>query len=517
MAAGGVISGATKGRGGPALARHLADRRRKPQNDATRLGATRGIMADSIEGAIAELTHIVSHARSRQPLYHVHLDPEQPWTQTQCDRYWFLFEQEFGFEKQPFAEAVHIKHGREHYHRAYSRLRRDGTVIAISHDFARREKVGRLAEFEFGGRHVPGRHNKAVAAVLRRDGRMDVLKSIEAAGLTSMPRPEADMTPGQRHQAARTGLDPVDVAMVAFRVWQQSPTDDLAQQFALEGLRLCQGDKGPVLVDLAGGVHSLTRVIGKASAATGHRIRAADVKARIADIDLPLLSNEGGHYYDRTDPAENVSDLDAQTDALPAQRRAQSRTPEYPRSAGEVYRPKGAEPDRRGDAAHIRELGEAQGPARAAPHPQAGGTQQSRKNPRASGGRGAIQCADCQRAGQSRRAAGRNRIADRRVEWIFGEQEFQQPIDRIVAWTARLDPGSAMRQRAEEARVERMLDEPEFSPAISAIEALALWLVRLLAWLFEVLFGSDDPTVWQDAVVEPAPMAATEPDLPAPR
>lgn len=74
-----------------------------------------------------------------------------------------------------------------------------------------------------------------------------------------------------------------------------------------------------------------------------------------------------------------------------------------------------------------------------------------------------------------------------------------------------------MRQRAEEARVERMLDEPELSPAISAIEALALWLVRLLAWLLEVLFGSDDPTVWQDAVVEPAPMAATEPDLPAPR
>ena len=42
MAAGGVISGATKGRGGPALARHLADRRREPQNDATRFGATRG-------------------------------------------------------------------------------------------------------------------------------------------------------------------------------------------------------------------------------------------------------------------------------------------------------------------------------------------------------------------------------------------------------------------------------------------------------------------------------------------
>ena len=147
-----------------------------------RLGATRGHCPIDIEDAIAELTHIVSHARSSQPLYHVHLDPEQPWTQTQCDRYWFLFEQEFGFENQPFAEAVHIKHGRAHYHRVYSRVRRDGTVIALSHDYARREKIGRIAEVEFDGRHIAGRHNNAAAAALLRDGRMDVVKSIEAAG-----------------------------------------------------------------------------------------------------------------------------------------------------------------------------------------------------------------------------------------------------------------------------------------------------------------------------------------------
>src|SRR5271163_1286798 len=191
MATGAVISGATRGRGGAALGRHLADRRRVRQNEEVRLGAIRGIVSENIEGAIAELTHIVSHARSRQPLYHVHLDPERSWTQTQCDRYWFLFEQEFGFENQPFAEAVHIKHGRAHYHRVYSRVRRDGTVIALSHDYARREKIGRIAEVEFAGRHLAGRHNKAVAAALEKEGRVDVLKSIRDAGLTEGPRPEA--------------------------------------------------------------------------------------------------------------------------------------------------------------------------------------------------------------------------------------------------------------------------------------------------------------------------------------
>lgn len=157
MATGAVISGTTLGRGGVALGRHLADRRHALQNEEVQLGAARGIVSEDIEGAIAELTRIVSHARSRQPLYHVHLDPEQPWRQTQCERYWFLLEQEFGFENQPFAEAVHIKHGRAHYHRVYSRVRRNGTVIALSLDYARREKLGRIAEVEFAGHHLAGR------------------------------------------------------------------------------------------------------------------------------------------------------------------------------------------------------------------------------------------------------------------------------------------------------------------------------------------------------------------------
>ena len=139
-------------------------------------------MADSVEDGVTELTHIVSHARSRQPIYHVHLDPELPLSQLQRDRYWSLFEKEFGFESQPFIEAVHIKRGREHYHRVYSRIRRDGTVISVSFDYARREKLGRIAEFEFGGRHVAGRHNRAVVEALRGEGRMEVVDSIEAAG-----------------------------------------------------------------------------------------------------------------------------------------------------------------------------------------------------------------------------------------------------------------------------------------------------------------------------------------------
>ena len=68
-----------------------------------------------------------------------------------------------------------------------------------------------------------------------------------------------------------------------------------------------------------------------------------------------------------------------------------------------------------------------------------------------------------------------------------------------------------MRQRAEAARVERMLDEPEFSQAISAIEALALWLVRRVAWFIDCLFGVTAEHVENDVHI-----ATAEPFAPRP-
>ena len=55
-----------------------------------------------------------------------------------------------------------------------------------------------------------------------------------------------------------------------------------------------------------------------------------------------------------------------------------------------------------------------------------------------------------------------------------------------------------------------MLDEPEFSPAISAIEVLALWLVRLLAWFIGCLFGLTAKHVEHDVQMA-EPLTVEEP------
>lgn len=513
MARGAVISGATRGRGGVALARHLADRRRERQNEQTRLGATRGVFALDIEKAIDELTRIVSHARSRQPLYHVHLDPEVPWAQAQRDRYWCLFEAEFGFQRQPFVEAVHVKHEREHYHRVYSRVRGDGTVIPLSHDYARREKIGRQIEFELGGRHLVGGHNWAVARALIADGRLDVARSIAAAGLLTADRPVAAMTPRQRHQAARTGIDPRDIRAVVLKVWNESTTEALLSSLALEGLQLCAGDKVPVLRDLAGGVHSLTRVLGEASKAAGRRIPAAEVKARIAHLHLPQLSETGEHDDDTN---EDVPGLDPEAHVGFAEKESSSRPTADPARSGEVRRPARPGSHRRRHTSHIRKLGTLEAATGPVAHASPRRADQSRENSCAVGGHFEVKPSNHERAGRTQRAIGRTRTADYRIECILDEPEFQSDLDRISVLIDKFDPMYINARRLEDWRFDLILDDHDFERHFGVIEQVVAALVSIMTWILQKLFRYHS-TVAPDQLESPRtdtePESRTVPDM----
>ncbi len=488
MASGGVISGATRGAGGPALGQHLADKGRVRENDVTQMGASRGIVSGLIEDAIMELTRIVSHASSSKPVYHVHVDPAGEWSEHQWERYWILFESEFGFHRQAFVEALHKKHGREHRHRAYSRVRPNGTVIPLSHDYARREKIARLAEFEFGAKHVPGAHNRAVTAALRQAGHAAVADSIDAAGLTTMPKPVARMTPRQRHQSKHTRIDPLEVATVAFRVWQITPTEKLIERFALEGLCLCQGEQVPVLIDPAGGVHSLTRVIGRASAAAGQRIRAVDVVARVSDLHLLHKSNQGANDHDRSDSIEDVSDLDTQNHATPAGARNSRRASRNQKTFYKVRRQKGTDSDGRSDAEYVRKFGGAEEADRKARDSEARRAQQSREDTSDDDNAGTISKSNSRRAGSTGRAAGRHRIADCRVEQCLTEPDLAGRIEQIALMIEDLHPDVRQRRLVEDLRAEIILDQEWVAPVLTRIEALIEPLVRAIGGIVRRVF-----------------------------
>ena len=314
-----MIAGATRGAGGAALGRHLAN---ADGNDLVTVLDGRGLTATGICDQVAELTRLASHARTRAPLYHVHADPlaDRPWTPDERAGYWEAFEEEFGLQDRPFAAVMHTKARREHEHRVYLRVHADGTAIRLDHDHARREKLGRLFEFGRGERLVPGAHNRAVVAALDREGRTDAAQAMRAAELDTVVRPRASTTPRERAQAERTATDPAAVAAAALAAWRASDGGEaFAAALAERGLRLVRGDKVPVILDASGAAHPLARLLGKESKAGGDRITAAEVRERLAGLDLPpadqvaaipqaapgaAVDHPGGHHASIPAPAD---------------------------------------------------------------------------------------------------------------------------------------------------------------------------------------------------------------------
>ncbi len=290
-----MISGATRGTGGHALGAHLADA--KHLNEEAVLGSSRGLVGGTIREQIAEITDLTSHSRAAQPLYHVHADPPEgaAWSEQTWSRYWLLFEREFGLERAAYSEEHHLKEGRAHRHRVYSLVREDGTTNPMRQDFARREKLSRIIEHETGAPMVSGAFNRKVHQFLLQDGRYDIAQAMEHGGLLDGSRTRAVLTPRERAQAERTGIDPQDIATQALAAWRASDDGKSFRAALLEhGLRIMQGERVPVLVDQAGGTHPLARLLGKASKAAGEvRINAAAVDARLAGQQLDPLP-EGG-------------------------------------------------------------------------------------------------------------------------------------------------------------------------------------------------------------------------------
>ncbi|MDM7975398.1 MULTISPECIES: hypothetical protein [Thalassospira] len=283
-----MITGGRSGAGGRALAAHVAN---AETNEVVRPGESRGLFSDDIKEQVLEVSQLANSAGHKRPVYHVHLNwPEdQHMTEGMRADFWHRFETEFGLENAPFASQIHVKNGREHEHRQYSLLRDDGHLVSMKQDFARREKLCRSFEFDHGHELVKGKHNKAVIAALRADGRPDVADAM--ADLAKGPPGQSNLSPRQRQQMERTGIDPRQVGLAALAAFKASDSPRAFQAaLADKGLILAEGDRGAVLVDASGSTHSLTRSIGTASKSEdGVRIRAAEVHARVDGLDLPTV------------------------------------------------------------------------------------------------------------------------------------------------------------------------------------------------------------------------------------
>lgn len=282
-----MLAGATRGKGGRGLSRHLSS---TTSGQVVRILENRHLDSVNVRDALRELVAGSAHGRTDRPVHHIHVDPPiGAESEALFDRWCELYEHEFGLQDAPRIAVEHEKKGRRHRHYVYSLVDDNGRVVDLSWEKARREKISRIIEHEFGLPFVPGRHNKAVIKALRAEGRADVAAAMETAGLHKVARPSA-ITPEQRHQAERTGIAPKEIGARALMAWKSSDTDTaLEAASAAVNIRYAMGDKGPVIVDETGAATLATRLLGAASKAAGERIPAAVIKARLAGLHLPPL------------------------------------------------------------------------------------------------------------------------------------------------------------------------------------------------------------------------------------
>lgn len=355
-----MIAGATRGQGGPALARHLLSRK---AGQAVEVMEARGLAADDLPGQLRELVASAAHGRTDRPVHHVHIDPppDAPDPAAVMEAFLRRYEHEFGLEDSARCGVRHEKGGRQHWHVVWSLVRPDGRIVDLRHDHARREKVSRLVEFECGLPWTKGKHNRAVAQALRRDGCANVADAMEAAGLLDGCRPVATSTPRERAQAERTAIPLAEVRTRALAAWRAS-NDGPAFAAALRatGLRLAEGDRGPVLVDRSGSAHSLTRSLSAAARKDGDRITAADVRDRLSGLSISTIE-EARHDRRQTQAESCRGDLSRGTNGTRDLSTA-SPAPQSPRGGAERGRFAGRDQG----AAH-RDLG---GPAASGRNPR---------------------------------------------------------------------------------------------------------------------------------------------------
>jgi hypothetical protein len=254
-----IINGGAR-YGAKSLATHLLNEKK---NERVNVLEVRGCLSTGLLGALVEMEESAEATRCQKPLYHANIDPDRNvmMTPAQWKRAIEVLEEKLGLQDHARAVVMHEKHGREHIHVVWNRIDLDTmTAVHDSHNYRKHELVARDLEREFGHERVQGAH-------VERDGQN---------------RPERTPPKWQMQQGERLKIDPRQVKTQITELWQKS---DSGRSFAVRlndhGFVLAKGDKRDfIVIDQAGGVHSLGRSTGA---------KAAEVRARMANVDREAL------------------------------------------------------------------------------------------------------------------------------------------------------------------------------------------------------------------------------------
>jgi hypothetical protein len=228
---------------------------------------------------------------------------------------WAIYEKEFGLIGRSYIEAAHIKRRdngdlQEHKHRVYMSVDdKTGNVINLDNSFRRNELVSRLCEIVNKMPLIKGKHNKWVEAELSKGkwGEANTefaLQKIAESGITKGFRAVARFKEWELRQENRTGINRSELADNVASFYAMSDCAETFRDYiGALGIGVFEGEKGVVLLDQGGGVHSLERTLKAGYKAHNQRFEHAFPW----DLQLELLTNSKRGRKKKNEEKEEIT------------------------------------------------------------------------------------------------------------------------------------------------------------------------------------------------------------------
>lgn len=255
-----IIKG--KSRSGPrALAAHLGN---AEKNERVTLLETKGVIAKDLRGALVEMDAYAVGTKAEKSLYHAAISPEPPHRLSEKQRTEAIdaMEKKLGLTGHARVVVMHEKLGRQHIHVVWSRINLEKMcAVSDSHNYRKHEEVARDLERRFGHERVQGAHHE-------RDG---------------VKRPDRTPSRAELRQEERTGIKGKAVREEVSALFKASENAVYFKDALVEkGYVLARGDRRDfVIVDRAGGIHSLARRVTD--------VKAAQLRLYMAGLDKTVL------------------------------------------------------------------------------------------------------------------------------------------------------------------------------------------------------------------------------------
>jgi len=232
----------------------------------------RGSIANDLHGAFEEWEAEARSTKCTKFLYSLSASPDEGQGRLTREQYIEFFdraEKSIGLAGQPRAIVIHEKPDeqgvlREHAHCVWSRIDTEhARSITVSHDFP---KLWRAAQ-EFARDH-----GLTLPEGMRENSRDSRIRN-----------KDKNVTFAEKQQEERTGVHKADRAAAVTDAWRRSvDARTFIAELEKENYFLARGDqRGYVVIDLAGEIHSLSRQL--------HGVRAKEVKDKLAELPPGLL------------------------------------------------------------------------------------------------------------------------------------------------------------------------------------------------------------------------------------